>query len=58
MNELRSACRHRIDLSREQLFRRMQRPRTGAEQPRAQPRTGPSDAAPASGKPAGSGGQA
>jgi uncharacterized LabA/DUF88 family protein len=43
-NELRSKCRHRIDLGRDRLFRRVQRPRNGAEPggetPGTQPRAG------------------
>ena len=38
MNELRSKCRHRIDLGRDRLFRRAQRGRDGAETARTQPR--------------------
>jgi hypothetical protein len=36
MNELRSKCRHRIDLGRDRLFRRVQRPRNGPETARTQ----------------------
>ena len=38
LNELRSKCRHRIDLGRDRLFRRAQRPRNGAETSSTQPR--------------------
>jgi hypothetical protein len=38
MNELRSKCRHRIDLGRERIYRRAQRGRNGAETARSQPR--------------------
>jgi len=38
MNELRSKCRHRIDLGRDRLFRRVQRGRDSAETARTQPK--------------------
>jgi uncharacterized LabA/DUF88 family protein len=36
-NDLRGKCRHRIDLNRDRLFRRMQRPRNGTETARTSP---------------------
>ena len=61
MNELRGKCRHRIDLGRDRLFRRVQRPRSSAEpvreSPRPQPRGGGSSQA-GSKPPTASGGQA
>jgi uncharacterized LabA/DUF88 family protein len=41
MNELRSKCRYRIDLGRDRLFRRAQRPRSGTESVREAPRPPP-----------------
>jgi uncharacterized LabA/DUF88 family protein len=54
LNELRNKCRHRIDLGRDRLFRRMQRPRNGADPARSQPRA-LGTAAATSAKPAGGG---
>lgn len=56
MNELRSKCRHRIDLGRDRLFRRAQRGRSGAEMARSQPRVA-GNASTAATKPAAGSGQ-
>jgi len=40
-NDLRGRCRHRIDLGRERLFRRMQRARSGADAPKPAPASPP-----------------
>ena len=56
LNELRNKCRHRIDLGRDRLFRRAQRPRNGADNARSQPRAA-GNATPASARGHGSGGQ-
>src|SRR5262245_60807700 len=56
LNELRNKCRHRIDLGRDRLFRRAQRPRNGAETSSTQPRAA-SNAVSASPKGRGSGSQ-
>ena len=40
MNELRSKCRHRIDLGRDQLFRRVQKVRPGIASAAAKPMSG------------------
>ena len=45
MNELRSKCRHRIDLGRDRLFRRVQRGRDSAETARTQKAAGNTGAA-------------
>jgi uncharacterized LabA/DUF88 family protein len=59
MNELRSKCRHRIDLGRDRLFRRAQRGRSGAETARTQPRAaGNAGSSGAGGRAQGDGGQA
>jgi uncharacterized LabA/DUF88 family protein len=59
MNELRSKCRHRIDLGRDRMFRRAQRQRSGGEPVGETPRTQPRGSnAPAGGKPPAGGGQA
>jgi uncharacterized LabA/DUF88 family protein len=56
LNELRNKCRHRIDLGRDRLFRRAQRPRNGADTARSQPRAA-GNATPASARGHGTGGQ-
>ena len=57
MNELRNACRHRIDLGRDRLFRRAQRGRDGAETARTQPRVGGNAGSAGASRPAGGSGQ-
>ena len=49
MNELRNKCRHRIDLGRDRLFRRMQRARSSPETARTQPKVGGNGVRPAGG---------
>jgi len=56
LNDLRNKCRHRIDLNRDRLFRRMQRGRAGANAARTPPPSGPNTRAP-NAKPQGGGSQ-
>jgi len=56
LNELRGKCRHRIDLGRDRIFRRAQRPRSGGENAKTQLRVA-GDATPASARGQGTGGQ-
>jgi len=54
MNELRSKCRHRIDLGRDRLFRRAQRARNGPGTAATEPRIA-SNAGEPNSKPQGAG---